>query len=59
LAKVLHIRVQRILQSDNGLGAFECTIKSADQVDGAELASATVTVFQPDNATEFLNNTSE
>lgn len=59
LGSVLHIYVRRILQSENGLGAFECTINLADQVDGAELATATVTVFQPENATEFLHNTTE
>lgn len=54
---VLTIRVQRALQGDNGLGAYECGIE--DGASGAELASATITVFQPDNVEEFLQRSSE
>jgi predicted hotdog family 3-hydroxylacyl-ACP dehydratase len=54
---VLAIHVERALQGDNGLGAFDCRIEDAR--DGRELASATITVFQPDNVEEFLQRSSE
>lgn len=57
LGSVLHIHVQRALQGENGLGAFDCRIVDADG--GAELASATITVFQPNNVEEFLQRSSE
>jgi predicted hotdog family 3-hydroxylacyl-ACP dehydratase len=47
---VLHIRVTRALQGENGLGAFECKILENELL----LAKATVTVFQPPNVDEFL-----
>jgi predicted hotdog family 3-hydroxylacyl-ACP dehydratase len=51
---VLHVHVHRALQADNGLGAFECRI---DVVEGqAAAATATVTVFQPDNVNQFLKD---
>lgn len=53
----LHIHVQRALQGENGLGAFDCRI--VDSSDGAELASATITVFQPPNLETFLQRSSE
>jgi len=51
---VLHVHVQRVLLADNGLGAFDCRI----DVEGgaAGVATATVTVFQPENFDQFLNN---
>jgi predicted hotdog family 3-hydroxylacyl-ACP dehydratase len=57
VGRVLNIHVQRALQGDNGLGAFDCRI--TDGEDGTELASATITVFQPDNVEEFLQRSSE
>jgi predicted hotdog family 3-hydroxylacyl-ACP dehydratase len=57
VGSVLNIHVQRALQGDNGLGAFDCRI--TDGEDGTELASATITVFQPDNVEEFLQRSSE
>lgn len=57
VGSVLTIRVQRALQGENGLAAFDCTIE--DGRDGAQLASATITVFQPDNVEEFLQRSSE
>lgn len=54
---VLKVHVQRVLQGENGLGAFECRIE--DGVSGAPLASATVTVFQPENVEAFLQRSSE
>jgi len=59
----LHVHVQRALQGENGLGAFECRIVDAragqDGQDGQELASATITVYQPDNVEQFLQRSSE
>jgi predicted hotdog family 3-hydroxylacyl-ACP dehydratase len=50
---VLRVHVQRVLLADNGLGAFDCRI---DVEGGATAATATVTVFQPENFNQFLNN---
>jgi predicted hotdog family 3-hydroxylacyl-ACP dehydratase len=49
----LHVHVQRTLQGENGLGAFECRIEDAKQA-GVPLATATITVFQPNNVSAFL-----
>jgi predicted hotdog family 3-hydroxylacyl-ACP dehydratase len=49
----LHVHVQRTLQGENGLGAFECRIEDESEI-GVALATATVTVFQPNNVNEFL-----
>ncbi|PRC95145.1 hotdog family protein [Solimicrobium silvestre] len=58
LGSVLQVQVQRVLQNENGLGAFECTISDANDPNADALATATVTVFQPDNASDFLQNSS-
>ena len=47
---VLQVHEQQALQGENGLGAFECRIEMA----GAVLAQATITVFQPEDAKQFL-----
>jgi len=47
----LQVDIERGYQADNGLGQFECRIHA----DGQELASATLTVFGPENPTAFLN----
>jgi len=57
LGSVLNIHVQRALQGENGLGAFDCRIE--DGASGVELATATITVFQPDNVEAFLQRSSE
>lgn len=57
VGSVLHIHVQRALQGENGLGAFECRI--LDGNDDSELATATITVFQPANVEEFLQRSPE
>jgi len=54
LGTVLHISVHGVLQHDNGLGAFECQI--ADAGDRQVLATATVTVFKPDDVQQFLKS---
>ncbi len=51
----LRIEVRRALQGENGLGAFDCRIEDGA---GAELATATITVFQPNNVEEFLQRSS-
>jgi predicted hotdog family 3-hydroxylacyl-ACP dehydratase len=52
----LTIHVRRALQGENGLGAFDCRIEDGS---GHELATATITVFQPPNVEEFLQRSSE
>ena len=57
LGSVLRVHVHRVLQGENGLGAFDCRIDAADAGQGAPaLATATVTVFQPDNVNQFLED---
>lgn len=48
----LLVKARKLLHTDNGLGSFACTIQ--DKQTREMLAEATVTVFQPDNAQEFL-----
>ncbi len=57
VGSVLHIHVRRALQGENGLGAFDCRIE--DSHAGLELATATITVFQPNNVEEFLQRSPE
>jgi predicted hotdog family 3-hydroxylacyl-ACP dehydratase len=52
VGSVLHVHVQRALQGENGLAAFECRID--DAASGATAATATITVFEPENAAAFL-----
>lgn len=47
----LQVDIERAYQADNGLGQFDCRI----QADGVELASATLTVFGPEDPSAFLN----
>ena len=57
LGSVLRVHVHRVLQGENGLGAFDCRIDAVDAAAGApSLATATVTVFQPDNVNQFLKD---
>jgi predicted hotdog family 3-hydroxylacyl-ACP dehydratase len=55
LGSRLRVHVQRVFQNENGLGSFECAI---DDEEG-QLATATVTVFQPDNVNDFILGSSE
>ncbi|MBC3880913.1 hotdog family protein [Undibacterium sp. LX40W] len=57
LGSNLHIQVHCSLQSDNGLGAFECNIVDCE-APNENLASATITVFQPHDAKDFLQGKS-
>ena len=52
LGSVLQVHAHHVLQGENGLGAFDCRIVHSGS--GAVLATATITVFQPDNVNEFL-----
>lgn len=55
----LRIHVHRALQGENGLGAFDCRIEDGrGGSGGAVLATATITVFQPDHVEEFLQRSS-
>jgi predicted hotdog family 3-hydroxylacyl-ACP dehydratase len=54
LGSVLHVHVKRMLQAENGLGAFECHIDVVGETKKVSAASATITVFQPENVDDFL-----
>ncbi|KFI08190.1 3-hydroxylacyl-ACP dehydratase [Massilia sp. BSC265] len=56
VGRVLRIHVRHALQGENGLGAFDCRIEDAGS--GMEVATATITVFQPDHVEEFLQRSS-
>lgn len=58
--QVLQVKVKMEMRGDNGLGAYECSISSiADTGNpGQDLASATLTVFQPDDVNAFLRGVS-
>ena len=60
IGSVLHVHAHRVLQGDNGLGAFECRIDDGALVNNGAmpvtLATATVTVFQPNNVNQFLKD---
>ena len=51
--QVLQVKVKVEMRGDNGLGAYECSIAETGNP-GRELASATLTVFQPDDVNAFL-----
>jgi predicted hotdog family 3-hydroxylacyl-ACP dehydratase len=55
LSSVLRVHVQRLFQSENGLGSFECTIDNQE----GRVATATVTVFQPHNVNHFILGSAE
>ena len=58
LGSILRVRIERVLQGENGLGSFECRIDALDVEPGVALATATVTVFQPANVNDFLEGVS-
>ena len=55
LGSVLRVHVQRILQSENGLASFECTIDNEE----GRVATANVTVFQPHDVNDFILGSAE
>ena len=50
LGSVLQVQVQRAVQGENGLSAFDCRI--VDAANGAVEATGTITVFQPDSVVD-------
>jgi predicted hotdog family 3-hydroxylacyl-ACP dehydratase len=50
LGSILRVHVLRLWQSENGLGSFECRVDNPE----GQVATAILTVFQPDNAHDFL-----
>lgn len=56
LHSVLRIHVFRVLQADNGLASFECRIEDTEK---KILATATITVFEPADARNFLKESVE
>jgi predicted hotdog family 3-hydroxylacyl-ACP dehydratase len=55
--QALRVSVKMEMRGDNGLGAYECSIADTGNP-GQVLASATLTVFQPDDVNEFLRGVS-
>ena len=51
LGESLEVSVHKELQADNGLGVFHCAIRC-----GEVTASASLNVFQPEDAEEFLQD---
>ena len=54
LGSLLRVHVRRVLQSENGLGSFRCRIEHGQE----EVATATLTVFQPVDAADFVKGSS-
>ena len=54
LGSLLRVHVRRVLQSENGLGSFQCRIEHGQE----EVATATLTVFQPVDAADFVKGSS-
>lgn len=48
---LLQVKVQHLLQVANGLSSFDCWLHT----DGNLLASASITVFQPDNLDDYVS----
>lgn len=55
VGSVLRVHVTRLLMAENGLGSFACRIEDQDGI----AATATVSVFLPADAEEFLNGSME
>jgi predicted hotdog family 3-hydroxylacyl-ACP dehydratase len=54
LGSVLRVHVRRVFESEDGLGSFQCHIEHEEQ----EVATATLTVFQPVAAVDFIKGSS-
>jgi predicted hotdog family 3-hydroxylacyl-ACP dehydratase len=54
LGSLLRVHVRRVFESDNGLGSFQCHIEHGQE----EVATATLTVFQPADAANFVKGSS-
>ncbi len=63
LGSILHVHVRRALQGENGLGAFDCRIEMNNEANNeatsSTAATATITVFQPENVNDFLHGISK
>ena len=57
IGSVLQVHVQRAVQGENGLSAFDCRI--VDSASGAAQATGTITVFQPDSVVEVKSQARE
>ena len=55
LGSLLRVHIKCLFQDENGLGSFECYIENEE----GRIASATVTVFQPPNINDFLQESLE
>lgn len=56
LGSVLRTHVLRVLLAENGLASYECRIEDPD---ARILATATITVFEPADAKDFLKGSLE
>ena len=54
LGSVIQVRAKRVLQTDDGLASFDCSIDD----ESGRLGGASVTVFQPANAEESFDGNS-
>ena len=54
LGSLLRVHVRRVFESENGLGSFQCHIEHGKE----EVATATLTVFQPGDAADFVKGSS-
>lgn len=54
LGETLRVDVHRQFQADNGIGQFDCRI----ELEGKTIATATLTVYEPADARDFLMGTS-
>jgi predicted hotdog family 3-hydroxylacyl-ACP dehydratase len=52
IGSVLRIAVHKLLQAENGLASFDCRIKAGDD----DIATASITVFQPHDAATFFKD---
>lgn len=52
VGETLRVEVHRQFAADNGLGQFDCRI----EIDGVEIATAALTVFEPEDAQQFLKD---
>jgi predicted hotdog family 3-hydroxylacyl-ACP dehydratase len=50
----LYVRAALVLRGENGLSAFDCSIALSGEAGAPALATATLTVFQPEDVDHFL-----
>jgi predicted hotdog family 3-hydroxylacyl-ACP dehydratase len=54
LGSVIQVRAKRVLQTDDGLASFDCSIDD----ESGRFGGASVTVFQPADPEEFFDGSS-